>query len=86
MLFFLPNIVIPTSTTTSHAKFSLGTTLSNVLLTEFKSVMDVVIQYHPLRPFFLPPVVNLHQHLITCIPSFTNLQQTLMILSGNTGC
>lgn len=47
-MFFPPNTVIPTSTNISHAKLSLGTTPSNVLFKEFKSVMDVVIQYHPL--------------------------------------
>lgn len=47
--FFPPNTAIPTSTNISHAKFPLGTTPSNVVLfKEFKSVMDVVVQYHPL--------------------------------------
>lgn len=55
-----------------------------------KSVMNVAIQYHPLATLLhpLPSLLQfiLHQHLITCIPSFKTSWQTLMILSGNIWC
>lgn len=55
-----------------------------------KSVMNVAIQYYPLATllYHLSSLLQsiLHQHLITCIPSFKTSWQTLMILSGNIWC